>query len=144
MKIIHTYQYITCNKKILFVKNILASCGYSPTSPFFLLLSEHKHCDNAATNSNSENARSGMVASLRGSVGTCIRWVKYWARLGCWISPCYGPFSLGARFATYEPFISLIFQIFSGRSKPRIRESACITVRTRANHHHSWPRMPLL
>ena len=34
------------------------------------LLSEHKHCDNAATNSNSENARSRMVASLRGSLGT--------------------------------------------------------------------------
>ena len=34
------------------------------------MLSEHKHCDNAATNSNSENARSRMVASLRGSVGT--------------------------------------------------------------------------
>jgi len=27
-------------------------------------------CDNTATNSNSENARSRMVASLRGSVGT--------------------------------------------------------------------------
>jgi len=51
------------------LKNILAYCGYSPTSPFFLLLSEHKHCDNAATNSNSEHARSRMVASLRGSVG---------------------------------------------------------------------------
>jgi hypothetical protein len=25
------------------------------------------------------------------------------ARLGCWISPCYGPFSLGARFETYKP-----------------------------------------
>jgi len=34
-----------------------------------LLLSEHKHCDNVATNSNSENARSRMVASLQGSVG---------------------------------------------------------------------------
>ena len=32
--------------------------------------SEHKHCDNVATNSNSENTRSRMVASLRGSVGT--------------------------------------------------------------------------
>jgi len=32
-------------------------------------LSEIKHCDNAATNSNSENARSRMLASLRGSVG---------------------------------------------------------------------------
>jgi hypothetical protein len=38
------------------------------------------------------------------------RRVNYWARLGCWISPCYGPFSLGARFETYEPVISLIFK----------------------------------
>ena len=34
------------------------------------MLSEHKQCDNAATNLNSENARSRMVASLRGSVNT--------------------------------------------------------------------------
>jgi len=52
------------------LKNILAYCGYSLTSPFFLLLSEHKHWDNAATNSNSENARSRMLASLRERVGT--------------------------------------------------------------------------
>jgi len=52
------------------LKNVLASCGYSPTSPFFLLLAEHKHCDKAATNWNSENARSRMVASLQGSVVT--------------------------------------------------------------------------
>jgi hypothetical protein len=52
------------------LKNILAYCGYSPTSAFFLLLSEHKHCDIMATNLNSENARSRMMASLRGSVGT--------------------------------------------------------------------------
>jgi hypothetical protein len=69
-KIICTYLYITCNMKILFVKNILAYCGYSLTFPFFLLLSEHKYCDNMATNSNSENARSRMVVSLRGSIGT--------------------------------------------------------------------------
>jgi len=31
-----------------------------------------------------------------------------------WISRYYGPFSLGAHFETCEPFISLIFQIFSG------------------------------
>jgi hypothetical protein len=31
-------------------------------------------------------------------------------------------FSLGTRFETYEPFISLIFQFFSGRGKPRITE----------------------
>jgi len=52
------------------LKNILAYCGYSPTSKFLYLLSEHKHCDNAATNSNSENGRSRMAASLRGSMGT--------------------------------------------------------------------------
>jgi hypothetical protein len=63
------YLYITCNKKILFVKKILAYCGYSPTSPFFLLISDHKHCDNTATDSISENTRSRMVASLRGHVG---------------------------------------------------------------------------
>jgi hypothetical protein len=34
------------------------------------MLSDHKYCDNAATNSNSENARRRMVASLRGSVDT--------------------------------------------------------------------------
>jgi hypothetical protein len=28
--------------------------------------------------------------------------------LGCWISPSYGPLSLGARFETSEPFIGLI------------------------------------
>jgi len=68
IKIICTYLYITCNKKIL-LKNILAYCGYSPTSLFFFLLSEHKHCDNTATNSKGENARSRMVARLRGRVG---------------------------------------------------------------------------
>jgi len=31
---------------------------------------EHKHCDNAATNSNSENAGSRTVTSLRGGVDT--------------------------------------------------------------------------
>jgi len=52
------------------LKIILAYYAYSPTSPFFLLFSEHKHCDNAATNWNSENARNRMVESLRESVGT--------------------------------------------------------------------------
>jgi len=31
--------------------------------------SEHKHCDNTATNANSENARRRIVASLWDSVG---------------------------------------------------------------------------
>jgi hypothetical protein len=43
---------------------------------------------------------------------------------GLWISPGYCPCSLGARFETYEPFISLIFQFFSGCGKPRIIETA--------------------
>ena len=69
MKVVFTYVHITYKKKILFVKNILAYCWYSPTSPFFLLPAEHKHCDNAAPNWNSENARSRMVASSRGILG---------------------------------------------------------------------------
>jgi hypothetical protein len=52
------------------LKNILAYCGYLPISPFFFLLSEHKHSDNAAINSISENARSRLLASLRVSVVT--------------------------------------------------------------------------
>ena len=35
-----------------------------------LLLSEHKHCDNVATNLNRENASSRMVVSLWGGMGT--------------------------------------------------------------------------
>ena len=37
------------------------------------LLSEHNHYDKGATNSNSENARSGTAVSLRRSVGTGIK-----------------------------------------------------------------------
>ena len=69
MKIIRTYLYVTVIQFYL-LKNIVACSGYSPTSPFLLLLSEHKHCDNTATNSNSENARSIMVVSLQRSVVT--------------------------------------------------------------------------
>jgi hypothetical protein len=60
------------------------------------------------------------------SVGKCEyggkeRCVKDWALLGCWISPCYGPFSLGGRFENHEPFIYLILQIyFSGHGTPLI------------------------
>jgi hypothetical protein len=69
MKIIRTYLYITCNKKILFVKKYLSLLGVFTDFSFFLLLSEQKQYDNTATNSNSENARSRMVKSLWGSVG---------------------------------------------------------------------------
>ena len=41
------HKYITCNRKFYLLKNILSYCEYSPNSPIFLLLSEHKHCDNA-------------------------------------------------------------------------------------------------
>ena len=55
-------------RKFYLLKNILAYCGYSLTSPFFLLFSAHKHCNSTATNSNSKNARSRIVVSLCGSV----------------------------------------------------------------------------
>jgi hypothetical protein len=66
-------------------------------------LSEHKHCDNAVTNTNSKNARSRIEASSAGKreYGSKRRWVKYRACFGCCNSPCYGPFSLGTRFGTY-------------------------------------------
>jgi hypothetical protein len=44
---------------------------------------------------------------------------QVWERLGCWVSPRYGPFSLGAHFETYKPFIRLIFQFFF-----RLRQTA--------------------
>jgi hypothetical protein len=58
-----------------------------------------------------DNARSRMEASSARKHGCRDkgRWMKYWARLGCWISPCYGPFLLGTRFESYEPCTSLIF-----------------------------------
>jgi hypothetical protein len=66
-----------------------------------------------------------MEASSAGKreYGVKERWVKYWAHLGCWISPSYGPFSLDAHFETYEPFIHLITEFFLGRGKPRINET---------------------
>jgi hypothetical protein len=46
--------------------------------------------------------------------------VKYWARLGCWILQCYGPFSLGASFETDEPLISLNFNFGGAGWGPRL------------------------
>jgi hypothetical protein len=101
MKITRTYLYITCNKKIL-LKNILAYCGYSPTSPFFLLLSEHK--DTAKTRQLIRTARM-LEAECWQVCGEA--WVRGQSKmsqvmgaLGCWISEYYGPFSIGARFET--------------------------------------------
>jgi hypothetical protein len=43
--------------------------------------------------------------------------------LGCWIPPWYSLFSLGKRLETYELFISLIFQFFSGHRKLWLTET---------------------
>jgi len=74
------------------------------TSPFFLLFSEHKHFDNVATNLNSKNARSRMVANLQGSMGTGTKEDEsstghIWAAGFCHVM-------------AHSRFISLIFQIF--------------------------------
>jgi hypothetical protein len=80
------------------------------------VLSEHKHCNNAATNANSENARSRMVvASSAGSVSTGAKEdesiiERVWAA----VFHCYGPFSFGARCETYEQFIYIVFNFFFG------------------------------
>jgi len=39
------------------------------------------------------------------------------------ISPCYGPFWLGERFETYEPFISLIFLFFFSGRGPKKKDN---------------------
>jgi hypothetical protein len=129
MKIIlRTCLYITCNKKILFVKKY-----------FSLLLGIHRllhsccflNSNTAITWQLTETARTlqaqwwqicgeAWVWGQR-NMSQQLWWYRgkraglwYWARLGCWISPCYGPFSRGTHFETYESFISLIFQFFSG------------------------------
>ena len=45
------------------------------------------------------------------------RWVKYLARLGRWISPCYSPFSLGAPFLKLWTvyFFNFLFFFFGPR-----------------------------
>jgi hypothetical protein len=55
---------------MLFVKKYLSLLQVFNELSILLLLSEHKHCDNATTNSNSKNARSRMVTSLRGNLSS--------------------------------------------------------------------------
>jgi hypothetical protein len=56
---------------------------------------------------------------MRGSVSTGTKEVsQVLARLGCWISPCYGPFSLGA-FWNLSNVCFFNFRFFSGLGKPR-------------------------
>jgi hypothetical protein len=69
---------------------------------------------------NSENGRSRIEASFVGSVSTGAN--EYESNTGrvWWISPYNCPFLVGARFETYEPFISSFFNFFSDCGKPRI------------------------
>jgi len=105
------------------LKNILAYCGYSMTSPFFLLLSEHKHCDNAATNSNGENARSRMVASSRRSMVTGTN--KDESCTGHVWAVEFHHVMARSRLARILKLMNCLFllvsKFFSGRSKPRIQ-----------------------
>jgi hypothetical protein len=64
--------------------------------------------------SRGPNTLGGKSAVKRG-YGNKGSWVKHWACLGCWNSPCYGRFSLGALFENYKLFISSIFNFFKMR-----------------------------
>jgi hypothetical protein len=65
-----------------------------------------------------------MVGSLMGSMGIGTKENES-STERVWAAGFHHPFSLGARFETYEPFISLIFLFFfSGRRQPRITETA--------------------
>jgi hypothetical protein len=122
-----SYLYITFNKKILFVKKYLSLLWvFTDFSPFFLLLSEHKHCDNAATNSNSENARSRMVAILRGNVGTGTKGDE--SSTGCVWAAVLHHVTARSRLSRALKLMNRLFlsfsKFFSGRSKARITETA--------------------
>ena len=90
-------------------------------------LSEHKHCDNAATNWNSENARSRIVASLRGSVGTGTKEDKS-SIVRVWVAG-FHHVTVRSRLARVLELTNRLFlwlpNFFSGRGKTRIRWSAC-------------------
>jgi len=58
------------------LKIILAYCGYSPTSSFFLLLSEHKFCDNVVTRSNSNAGGKFFLFWVVGRGGSVSTWTK--------------------------------------------------------------------
>jgi hypothetical protein len=71
---------------------------------------------------STSNANGKQV--LWGSVSMGAKEVESSTRcMGCWISPCYGPFLHGRRFETYEQFISLIFKFFLDCSKLQITET---------------------
>jgi len=123
MKILCVYLYITCNKKTL-SKNILAYCGYSLT-PFFLLLSEHKHYNNVATNSNKKKVGSRMMASLQGSVGTGTKEDE--PSTGHVWAAGFHHITARSRLAYVLKLMKRLFlgfsKFFSGRGKPWVTET---------------------
>jgi hypothetical protein len=86
------------------------------------VLSEHKHCDNAATDANSENARSRMVATSVGK-GGCGDKEDESSTERVWAA---GFHHVMARFllACVVKLMNRVFlyfaNSFSGRGKPRI------------------------
>ena len=141
MKIIRTSLYITCNKKILLkipqpivgIHRLLCSaCCSLNTNP-------------AITRQLIRTARTLEVEWWQVCVEAWVRGQRKMsqARVCAAGFQCYGPFSLGARFETYEPFLYLIFQIFSGCGKPRMTETADTGIRARAHAHthtHTYAR----
>jgi hypothetical protein len=110
MKIIRTHLYIACKKKILFVKKHLNLLWVF--IDFCILLNTNTAVTQQLIwTTRMLEAEWWQICGEEWVRGQR-RWVKYWMCLGCWISPCYGLFVLGACFETYEPFISLNFQFF--------------------------------
>ena len=96
------YLYITCIRKFYLLKKcILACCGYSPTSPFFLLLSEHKHSDNAATTEFEQWERwkqNGVKFAAKRGYKEKRKMSQVLGTFGQLDFTLFSPFSLGARF----------------------------------------------
>ena len=120
-----TYLYTNCNGKILFVKKYLNLLWVFTDFSHFLLISEHKNCDNTATNLNSENARSRMVASLLGSMGMGTEEEE---------SSIWRVWAAGFHHVTARSRLACVWNLrtvqffnfpnfFSGRGKPRITET---------------------
>ena len=87
-----------------------------------MLPSEHKHYDNVTTNSNSENARSRMVASVKGSV---FKWTKeYESSTGRVSAAGFHHVTARSGLARVLKLMKRLFlsfsKYFSGRGKPWI------------------------
>ena len=122
------YLYINCNKNILLVKKCLSILWVFTDFPILLvaLLNTNTTITRQLIRTARNLEAECWQVSVKRGFGDKGRRVKDWARLGCYISPCYGPFSLGAGFETYETLVCLIFQILGGLGKLQICWSACI------------------